>query len=155
MSRANFFFLKFGTLGEQLMRGSFPRWAGGGGEHKKYFGYSIKKKVFFLCFFIYNNLHNICIRYRENVQGLYEIFMDRPMSPKQLVSYWTEYAINHREVGDRNMRIAAIRVPWYQYYLFDVTLIVLLILLIALTISLYTLVLLKRILQTLKLYKLD
>ncbi|VVC35879.1 UDP-glucuronosyl/UDP-glucosyltransferase [Cinara cedri] len=93
-------------------------------------------------------------KYKKNVQDLYRMFKDRPMSPKELVAYWTEYTINHGDV-DNNIRTTAIRLPWYEYYLLDVTLVISLTLLTALAILLYALVLTKKILRPLKKYKSD
>lgn len=57
-------------------------------------------------------------RYKKNSQELYQRYKDRPMSPKQLVAYWTEYVIRHK--GARHMRSAAVDLTWYQYFSIDI-----------------------------------
>lgn len=54
----------------------------------------------------------------ENVKTASKIFKDRPMSPANLVVYWTEYVLRHK--GAPHMTSYAINLSWYQYYLLDV-----------------------------------
>lgn len=64
-------------------------------------------------------------RYRQNVQTLNKIFKDRPMSPRSLVAYWTQYVINHN--GTKHMQSETSEIFWVYYYLLDILLFVLLI----------------------------
>jgi len=61
-------------------------------------------------------------RYRQKAKELSEAFRDRPMSPLETAVYWTEYVIRHK--GAPHLRSAAVGMPWYQYYLIDVLVIV-------------------------------
>lgn len=45
------------------------------------------------------------------------------MSPKALVTYWTDYVINHK--GAKHLRSPAIDLSWYEYHQLDVLLFVL------------------------------
>lgn len=63
-------------------------------------------------------------RYRENLKKLHQLFNDRPMSPKALVAYWTDYVVKHN--GANHIRLEKIGLPWYQYYLLDIILFILL-----------------------------
>jgi glucuronosyltransferase len=44
------------------------------------------------------------------------------MSPLETAVYWTEYVIRHK--GAPHLRSAAVGMPWYQYYLIDVLLVI-------------------------------
>ncbi|XP_050538589.1 uncharacterized protein LOC126904008 [Daktulosphaira vitifoliae] len=57
-------------------------------------------------------------RYTENAKIASERFKDRPMSPADLVVYWTEYVIRHK--GAPHLKSPALELTWYQYYLLDV-----------------------------------
>jgi len=74
-------------------------------------------------------------RYKRNLQELYQLFKDRPMSPRALVAYWTEYVIKHN--GTEHMNSASNDMFWYQYHQLDVILIVILISISLLSILLY------------------
>lgn len=52
-----------------------------------------------------------------------EIFKDRPMSPAELVVYWTEYVIRYK--GAPHLKSHSFNLTWYQYFLLDVISIVL------------------------------
>lgn len=62
-------------------------------------------------------------RYAENAKNASEIFKDRPMSPAELVVYWTEYVIRHK--GAPHLKSHAFNLTWYQYFLLDVISVVL------------------------------
>lgn len=53
----------------------------------------------------------------ENAKTASKIFKDRPISPANLVVYWTEYVIRHK--GAPHLTSHAINLSWYQYFLFD------------------------------------
>lgn len=57
-------------------------------------------------------------KYSENAKNAMKIFKDRPMSPKSLVVYWTEYVLRHH--GAPHLKSCALNLKWYQYYLLDV-----------------------------------
>jgi len=61
-------------------------------------------------------------RYKQKAKELSEAFRDRPMSPLETAVYWTEYVIRHK--GAPHLRSAAVGMPWYQYYLIDVLVII-------------------------------
>lgn len=50
------------------------------------------------------------------------LLKDREVSPIQSAVYWTEYIIRHN--GAKHLRVHGIHLPWYQYYLVDVIVIV-------------------------------
>lgn len=60
--------------------------------------------------------------YKQKAKELSEAFRDRPMSPLETAVYWTEYVIRHK--GAPHLRSAAVGMPWYQYYLIDVILVI-------------------------------
>jgi len=57
------------------------------------------------------------------------------MSPRELVTYWTEYVIKHN--GTKHMNSASNDMFWYQYHQLDVMLVVILISVSLLAILLY------------------
>jgi len=44
------------------------------------------------------------------------------MSPLETAVYWTEYVIRHK--GAPHLQSVAVGMPWYQYYLIDVLVII-------------------------------
>ncbi|XP_046658304.1 LOW QUALITY PROTEIN: UDP-glycosyltransferase UGT5-like [Homalodisca vitripennis] len=61
--------------------------------------------------------------YREKAKDLSERFTDRPMSPLDTAVYWTEYVLRHK--GARHLRSPAVDMPWYQLWLLDVAVVLL------------------------------
>ncbi|XP_026808482.1 UDP-glucuronosyltransferase 2A2-like isoform X1 [Rhopalosiphum maidis] len=61
-------------------------------------------------------------KYRLKAKELSEAFRDRPMSPLETAVYWTEYVIRHK--GAPHLRSAAVGMPWFQYYLIDVFIVI-------------------------------
>ncbi|XP_025206181.1 UDP-glucuronosyltransferase 2A1-like [Melanaphis sacchari] len=61
-------------------------------------------------------------KYRQKAKELSEAFRDRPMSPLETAVYWIEYVIRHK--GAPHLRSAAVGMPWYQYYLIDVLIVI-------------------------------
>lgn len=57
-------------------------------------------------------------RYKQNAVAVARMFHDRPMSPLNTATFWTEYVIRHG--GAPHMRSAALDLAWYQYLLLDV-----------------------------------
>lgn len=70
-----------------------------------------------------------------------KLFNDRPMSPKELVTYWTDYVINHK--GAKHLRSPAINLSWYEYHQLDIILFVLSIATIVLVLFLYATIVIK------------
>ncbi|XP_077998197.1 UDP-glucuronosyltransferase 2B15-like [Glandiceps talaboti] len=56
-------------------------------------------------------------RYKENAVRLSTIYKDKPMSPKNAMIYWIEYAIKH---GGKHLQSQAVHLNFFQYYLIDV-----------------------------------
>ncbi|XP_015363936.1 PREDICTED: UDP-glucuronosyltransferase 2B15-like [Diuraphis noxia] len=63
-------------------------------------------------------------KYRQKAKELSEAFRDRPMSPLETAVYWTEYVIRYK--GAPHLRSVAVGMPWYQYYLIDVLVVIIL-----------------------------
>lgn len=77
------------------------------------------KLFFYLTEFIKIKLTLLIIfRYSENAKIVSERFKDRPMSPAELVVYWTEYVIRHK--GAPHLKSHALNLTWYQYFLLDI-----------------------------------
>ncbi|KAF0750695.1 UDP-glucuronosyltransferase 2B15-like [Aphis craccivora] len=56
-------------------------------------------------------------KYQKNAKIASERFKDRPMSPTDLVVYWTEYVLRHN--GAPHLKSHALNLTWYQYFLID------------------------------------
>lgn len=59
-------------------------------------------------------------------------FKDRQNTPKEEVIYWTEYVIKHK--GAHHLKTAALKLPWYQYFLIDIIITIVLITLVSLSV---------------------
>lgn len=81
-------------------------------------------------------------KYKQNVKKLYQTFKDRPMSSNALVTYWTDYVINHN--GTEHMHSASNKMCWYQYHNLDIILVIILVVISLLVIVLYTLTIITR-----------
>ncbi|KAJ8954689.1 hypothetical protein NQ318_011381 [Aromia moschata] len=57
-------------------------------------------------------------KYKENVKRRSKLMHDRPVKPKDLLVYWTEFVIRHK--GAPHLQVAALDLPWYRYLLLDV-----------------------------------
>ncbi|XP_050310241.1 UDP-glycosyltransferase UGT5-like [Anthonomus grandis grandis] len=55
--------------------------------------------------------------YRENARKCSDILHDRPMKPIQMADYWIRYVVKHK--GAPHLRVAAIKLPLYKYYMLD------------------------------------
>uniref|UniRef100_A0A2S2NCV0 UDP-glucuronosyltransferase 2B16 n=1 Tax=Schizaphis graminum TaxID=13262 RepID=A0A2S2NCV0_SCHGA len=71
-------------------------------------------------------------KYKLKAMELSRRFKDRPNTPKEEVIYWTEYVIKHK--GAHHLKTAALKLSWYQYFLIDILIIIVLIFLISLSI---------------------
>ncbi|XP_077990629.1 UDP-glucuronosyltransferase 2B15-like [Glandiceps talaboti] len=56
-------------------------------------------------------------RYKDNAVRLSNIHKDQPMSPKDTMIYWIEYAIKH---GGKHLQSQAVNLNVFQYYLIDI-----------------------------------
>ncbi|KAI5726865.1 hypothetical protein M8J76_010051 [Diaphorina citri] len=59
--------------------------------------------------------------YKENAEDLGKRFRDRPQSPLEVAIYWIEYVIKYN--GAYHLQSAAVKLTWYQYYLLDIALV--------------------------------
>uniref|UniRef100_A0A6P7GJ04 UDP-glucuronosyltransferase n=1 Tax=Diabrotica virgifera virgifera TaxID=50390 RepID=A0A6P7GJ04_DIAVI len=59
-------------------------------------------------------------KYQENVRRSSNLLKDRPVKPMDLVKYWVDYVIRHKDLS--HMRLSGIDLVWYQYYSVDVIL---------------------------------
>lgn len=57
------------------------------------------------------------------------------MSPKALVTYWTDYVINYK--GAKHLKSPAVNISWYEYHNLDVILFILSIAISLIVIFLY------------------
>ncbi|XP_044754963.1 UDP-glycosyltransferase UGT5-like [Coccinella septempunctata] len=57
-------------------------------------------------------------KYKQNAVRRSRLFHDRPMKPMDEAVYWVEYVIRHG--GAEHLRVAALKLSWYQYILLDV-----------------------------------
>ncbi|XP_040292242.1 UDP-glucuronosyltransferase 1A7-like [Bufo bufo] len=62
--------------------------------------------------------------YSQAMKHLSELHHDTPVPPRDLAVFWTEFVIRHRGAG--HLQAAGHDLPWYQYYLLDVTAVLLL-----------------------------
>ncbi|XP_001948228.2 UDP-glucuronosyltransferase 2C1-like [Acyrthosiphon pisum] len=72
-------------------------------------------------------------KYMENAKTASKIFKDRPISPANLVVYWTEYVIRHK--GAPHLTSHAINLSWYQYYLLDLIALILVFIIVVFFVS--------------------
>lgn len=63
--------------------------------------------------------------YRENAQRLSKAYRDRPASPLETAVWWTEYVA--RGNGKPYLRSEGADLPWYQYHLIDVALVLIIV----------------------------
>uniref|UniRef100_A0A8C6Y9J1 UDP-glucuronosyltransferase n=1 Tax=Naja naja TaxID=35670 RepID=A0A8C6Y9J1_NAJNA len=57
-------------------------------------------------------------RYKENIQRLSSLHLDRPVEPLDLAVHWVEFVMRHK--GAPHLRPAAHDLNWIQYYSIDV-----------------------------------
>lgn len=63
-------------------------------------------------------LFNNAFRYKENIQRLSALHLDRPIEPLDLAVHWVEFVMKHK--GAPHLRPAAHDLNWIQYYSIDV-----------------------------------
>ncbi|XP_050548485.1 UDP-glycosyltransferase UGT5-like, partial [Daktulosphaira vitifoliae] len=56
--------------------------------------------------------------YTKNAKEISIQFKDRHMSPAETVVYWTNYVIRHK--GAPHLKLQALKLSWYQFFLLDV-----------------------------------
>ncbi|XP_067012230.2 UDP-glucosyltransferase 2-like [Anabrus simplex] len=61
--------------------------------------------------------------YRENAERLSKLFRDQPETPMERAVYWVEYVIRHK--GAPHLHSATLDLYWFQYFLLDVILVLL------------------------------
>ena len=57
-------------------------------------------------------------RFKESAMRISSLLKDRRRSPLQETCDWMEYVLRHG--GARHLRAQVFNIPWYQYYLLDV-----------------------------------
>ncbi|NXM30221.1 UD11 glucuronosyltransferase, partial [Oxyruncus cristatus] len=72
-------------------------------------------------------------KYKENIQRLSDLHLDRPIHPLDLAVHWVEFVMRHK--GAPHLRPAAHDLNWVQYHSLDVMAFLLLVLLLSLFIS--------------------
>ncbi|XP_069681643.1 UDP-glycosyltransferase UGT5-like isoform X1 [Periplaneta americana] len=60
--------------------------------------------------------------YRDNMRNLSVLFKDQPETPLERAVFWTEYVLRH---GGAPLRSASVDMPWHQYLLLDVVVVLL------------------------------
>lgn len=76
------------------------------------------------------------------------------MTPKEEVIFWTEYVIKYK--GAHHLKHAGLNLPWYQYFLIDILIAIMLIIFFSLSIIFLSMKAIKNmILSSLKKLKLD
>ncbi|NWQ69949.1 UD11 glucuronosyltransferase, partial [Neopipo cinnamomea] len=73
-------------------------------------------------------------KYKENIQHLSDLHLDRPIHPLDLAVHWVEFVMRHK--GAPHLRPAAHDLNWVQYHSLDVMAFLLLVLLLSLFILL-------------------
>ncbi|KAJ7409704.1 UDP-glucuronosyltransferase 1-1 [Pitangus sulphuratus] len=73
-------------------------------------------------------------KYKENIQRLSDLHLDRPIHPLDLAVHWVEFVMRHK--GAPHLRPAAHDLNWVQYHSLDVLAFLLLVLLLCLFVSL-------------------
>ncbi|EDW96273.1 uncharacterized protein Dyak_GE24978 [Drosophila yakuba] len=69
-------------------------------------------------------------KYQANMDNASRIFRDRPLGAMDTAMYWINYVMEHR--GAPHLVAAGVHLPWYQFYLLDVTAIIMAIILLPL-----------------------
>lgn len=78
----------------------------------------IKTILFYICIDFHKKITNlICYRFKKNAVDLSRRYHDRPLSPQDTVAYWTQYVLEHD--GAHHLKSHAVNTKWYQYFLLD------------------------------------
>ncbi|XP_009680108.1 UDP-glucuronosyltransferase 1A1 isoform X2 [Struthio camelus] len=73
-------------------------------------------------------------KYKENIQRLSDLHLDRPIPPLDLAVHWVEFVMRHK--GAPHLRPAAHELNWIQYHSLDVIAFLLAVVLLSMFISL-------------------
>ncbi|KAJ3642485.1 hypothetical protein Zmor_025265 [Zophobas morio] len=65
-------------------------------------------------------------KYTQNAKKRSELFHDRLVGPMETAVYWVEYVIRHG--GAPHLKVAGVDLPWYKYFLLDVGVFILIVL---------------------------
>ncbi|XP_045479526.1 UDP-glycosyltransferase UGT5-like isoform X3 [Harmonia axyridis] len=57
-------------------------------------------------------------RYTEMAKKRSKIMRDKPITPRETIAFWVDYVVNHK--GANHLKVAALKLSWYQYLLLDV-----------------------------------
>lgn len=69
-------------------------------------------------------------RYRENIERVSVILKDRLMSPVEEAVWWVEYVLRHK--GAKHLRPATLDLHWTQYFLLDIAMFVISVIIVTL-----------------------
>ncbi|XP_018319851.1 UDP-glucuronosyltransferase 2A3 [Agrilus planipennis] len=67
--------------------------------------------------------------FKKNAEHLSELFRDRPDSALDTAVYWTEYVLKYK--GAPHLRSVAVEMPWYEYFLVDVIIVLIAVIIIS------------------------
>ena len=74
--------------------------------------------------------------FRETAQRISRLMQDRPRSPIQEAGDWIEYALRHESLA--HLRPYSSQLAWYQYFLVDVAVFLVLVVLLVIMVIKYT-----------------
>lgn len=57
-------------------------------------------------------------RYSENAKKRSQLLKDNPVAAQERLVFWVEYVIRHK--GAEHLRVAALKLNFFQYFLLDV-----------------------------------
>ncbi|CAG9768855.1 unnamed protein product [Ceutorhynchus assimilis] len=66
-------------------------------------------------------------KYMRQAKYVSQVFHDRPMKPLETLVYWVEYVIRHK--GADHLKLGGAQLPWYKFYMVDVIVFLVLIIL--------------------------
>ena len=64
-------------------------------------------------------------KYKEAIQRASNILKDNPMDPTETATYWLEHVM---KFGGSHLRSHGVNMPWYQYFMFDIMLLLVVVL---------------------------
>lgn len=82
------------------------------------------------------NIKNVSFSkdYRKNIQKASEIFHSRPQKPPRRAAYWIDLVIRY---GPRHFRPASMDMPWYAFYMLDVFLFFVIVIVLSMSVLLF------------------
>lgn len=64
-------------------------------------------------------LINACfLRYQEKANYFSSLLREQPVSPLENAIFWVEHVIKHK--GADHLKVFALKLPWYKFYMVDV-----------------------------------